>query len=124
MPTADAQRSRGVTKFEYWLNEVVFWGLVMQALRSTIQSLKTIFIQLPASEENVSLLIDDALVSIFSSIISILLVTWFARSKTQSAKFRRTALGIISLLINFALWHYFVNQNSLTIIESLIDLLA
>jgi uncharacterized membrane protein YeaQ/YmgE (transglycosylase-associated protein family) len=121
MLTADAQRYQIITKLEYWLNEIVFWGLVIQALRSIFQSLKTIFIQMPASEENVSLLINDALVSVFSSIISILLVTWFARSKTQGGRFRRTALGVIGLIINQLLWRYLANQSSLVIVETIVD---
>jgi uncharacterized membrane protein YeaQ/YmgE (transglycosylase-associated protein family) len=69
----------------------------------------------------VSLLINDALVSVFSSIISILLVTWFARSKTQGGRFRRTALGVIGLIINQLLWRYLANQSSLVIVETIVD---
>jgi len=132
MPTAEAKLFRGITKLEYWLNEVIFWGLVGQALWATYQSLKIIFFQLPASEKklladtitqaDVNILINDAILSVFSSIVSILLAAWFARSRAQGAQFWQTALGTIALIINFLLWCYLVSQNSLALIEPFLEL--
>ena len=73
------------TRLSHRLNEFLFWGLIIQALWATYQSLKIIFVQLPASEEKllantitqqeVSLLINDAILVVFSSIISIWLAS-------------------------------------------------
>ncbi len=131
MQSENSSFSQVFTKVGYWLNEVVFWGLVVQALWATYQSIKIIFINLPtgeaqlaagtAGQAELNLLVNDAILSVISSIISILVATWFGRRRSQGNQMWETALGVVAVLFNLWLNQYLQNQSSAQLIEPLIE---
>lgn len=131
MPVNDVYRSQVATKLGHKLNDYLFWGLTLQALWATYQSIKIILVQIPASEQKlladtitqqeVNLLINDAILVVISSIISIFLASWFAKARSQRAQIIQTAVGLAAIILNVLLWNYLQDQNSLMLVRPLVE---
>ncbi|HEX9817593.1 MAG TPA: hypothetical protein VGA89_01715 [Patescibacteria group bacterium] len=125
--------SQVATKVSYWIYHGLLWILGLQALRSTWQSVKLIFIQIPEGEvklatdqltqADVNFLINDAILTVLSAFISFSLVTIFIRSKNKAAQALRILVSLGMIIINAWLWSYFENQNSSILVQPLIYLL-
>jgi hypothetical protein len=118
-----------LSKTNYYLQQGLFWGLSLQALWATYQSIKIIFSQIPEAEQklltdtitssDVNFLINDAILAVFSGVIGITMAAWFARSLSQQAKIVQNILGVIAVIANFWLLNLLGSQNSTALIKPL-----
>ena len=131
MQTNDVYLSQLVTRIGHRLNEYLFWGLVLQALWATYKSIQLIFVQIPTTEQkllartitqqDVNLLVNDAILVTISSIISILLASWFAKARSQRAHAIQTLIGLAAIILNIWLWNYLKDQNSAILVQPLVE---
>src|SRR3970040_366132 len=82
------------TIYGYWLYKTMVWGLAIQALWATYQSVKLILIDLPASRQiDINFLINDLIIVLFTTVISGGLAINFTQTHNQRTEILHTFVG-------------------------------
>ena len=112
------------TRYGYWLYKTMVWGLAIQALWATYQSVKLILIDLPASRQiDINFLINDLIIVLFTTVISGGLAINFTQTHNQRTEILHTFVGFAVVILNIWLWYYLNSQNPGAAILPFIELM-